>query len=113
MRRASPPSLFTAVRMDARSTTAGTPVKSCRMTRAGMKGSSTSAGRAAFQAARRRTSASVTSSPSRLRRTDSSSTLIEKGRRSRSPVRPLALECAQTVVGDRPLAGIEVSRAPK
>jgi hypothetical protein len=71
-----------AERIEARSTTAGTPVKSCRITRPGMNGSSTSRGAAAFQAARRFTSSSLTSSSSTLRSTDSSRTLIEKGRRA-------------------------------
>jgi len=89
----SAPKRFTAARIEARSTTAGTPVKSWRMTRAGMKGSSTSRGAFASHAARFRASASVTSSPSTLRSTDSRSTLIEKGRRSRpgqTPVRSSA-----------------------
>jgi hypothetical protein len=38
----SPPASFTASRIAARSTTHGTPVKSCRTTRAGMKGNSRS-----------------------------------------------------------------------
>ena len=37
MESAEPPSLTTASRIAARSTTAGTPVKSCRMTRLGVK----------------------------------------------------------------------------
>ena len=45
----SPPSRCMAARMAARSTTAGTPVKSCSSTRDGLKGISTSAGAAAFQ----------------------------------------------------------------
>ena len=68
-----------APRMAARSTTAGTPVKSCRITRAGMKGSSTSSGAGAFQPDSRFTSSSPTSSSSTLRSTDSSSTLMENG----------------------------------
>ena len=59
--RGSPPSRFIAARMAARSTTHGTPVKSCSTTRAGLNGISVSAGLAAFQVARLRTSASVTS----------------------------------------------------
>ena len=49
----SPPARFIAERMAAKSTTAGTPVKSWRMTRAGLKGSSTASGFGAFHAARR------------------------------------------------------------
>ncbi len=88
IRFGSAPSRFTAARIEARSTTAGTPVKSWRITRAGMKGSSTSFGAAAFQPPRFFTSSAVTSSPSTLRRTASSSTLIEKGRRARPGATP-------------------------
>ncbi len=42
-----PPSLTTASRMAARSTTQGTPVKSCSTTRAGMKAISVSGSRVA------------------------------------------------------------------
>ncbi len=49
-----------ALRIAARLTTAGTPVKSCKMTRAGLNGISTLAGDGA-QPARFLTSASVTS----------------------------------------------------
>ncbi len=59
--RGSPPSRRIAARIAARSTTQGTPVKSWSTTRAGLKGISTSAGRAAFQVANARMSASVTS----------------------------------------------------
>jgi hypothetical protein len=38
----SPPTSFIALRNDAKSTTAGTPVKSCRITRDGLKGTSPS-----------------------------------------------------------------------
>ena len=75
----SPPRTFMASRIAARSTTAGTPVKSCNTTRAGLKGTSSSAGLAAFQFARFRTSASVTWYPSQFRSTASSKTRIEKG----------------------------------
>ena len=79
MRRGSPPSRFMALRMAARSTTAGTPVKSCKTTRAGLNGISTGAGDAAFQPARFLTSRSVISYPSQFRRAASSSTRTENG----------------------------------
>ena len=74
----------TAARIAAISTSTGTPVKSCRITRDGINGSSTSAGFLAFQVAMRRTSSSVTVKPSQLRSSDSHSTRIENGRRSKS-----------------------------
>ena len=77
IRRGSPPSRCMALRMAARSTTQGTPVKSCSTTRAGLKGTSTAAGRAASQPARSITSCSVTSTPSQFRSTASSSTRME------------------------------------
>ena len=58
---ASPPRRATAARIAARSTTAGTPVRSCMITRAGMN-ASCAPGRCAGQAASARTSASVTCS---------------------------------------------------
>jgi len=57
----SPPARATAERIAARSTRAGTPVKSCSTTRAGLKGISTSAGAAASQRASLTTSSIVTS----------------------------------------------------
>ena len=79
IRCGSPPARFMADRIAARSTTAGTPVKSCRMTRAGLNGSSAVDGVAALHLATAVTSASVTSNPSMFRRQLSSSTLIENG----------------------------------
>ena len=38
----SPPTSFIALRNDAKSTTAGTPVKSCKITREGLNGTSPS-----------------------------------------------------------------------
>ncbi len=60
IRFGSPPSRFIALRMAARSTTAGTPVKSWSTTRAGLKGTSIAACRTGCQPARFRTSFSVT-----------------------------------------------------
>ena len=73
----SPPSRRMALRIAARSTTAGTPVKSCNTTRDGMKGISAAIGFTASQAARLRTSSSRTTYPSQLRSTDSSRTRME------------------------------------
>ena len=56
----SPPKRLIADRIAAKSTTAGTPVKSCNTTRAGLNGISTFAGLAASYAARFRTSSTVT-----------------------------------------------------
>jgi len=69
-----------ALRMAARSTTTGTPVKSCNSTLAGLNGTSALIPGAAVQAARFLTSCSVTSEPSQFRSTDSSSTRIDSGR---------------------------------
>ena len=66
-----PPRPFTAVRMAARSTRSGTPVKSCKTMRATTKGISSSAGAFAFQFARVSTSRAWTFFPSQLRSTDS------------------------------------------
>ena len=87
----SPPRAMMASRIAARSTTAGTPVKSCMSTRSGVKAISRAASPAAspwrvgrlgparegLDVARR-----VTLTPSSWRSRFSSSTLIEYGRRS-------------------------------
>src|SRR5262249_48136693 len=80
-----PPARFIAARIAARSTTHGTPVKSCKMTRAGLKGSSPVEVLVGFQPASRVTSSTRTSNSSRLRKQLSSSTLMEKGILSKSP----------------------------
>jgi hypothetical protein len=72
-----------ASRIAARSTTAGTPVKSCIRTRAGRKAISCCEERATSQAAIASTSATVTDFPSSKRNRFSRSTFIEKGRRDR------------------------------
>jgi hypothetical protein len=82
----SPPARFMAVRMAARSTTAGTPVKSCNTTRATLNGTSTGLGFSAFHAARPWTSSSATSKLSVLRRQLSKSTLMENGSLSTCPM---------------------------
>ena len=63
----SPERCFMASRMAARSTTAGTPVKSCSRTRLGVKAISLSGLDLLFQAARARMSFSVTLRPSSVR----------------------------------------------
>ena len=73
----SPPISSIASRIAARSTTAGTPVKSCIRTRAGWKGISALGSAAGSQPAIASTSAAVTLCPSSSRNTFSSSTLIE------------------------------------
>jgi len=79
------PSRATAARIAARSTMSGTPVKSCRSTRATTNG--TSRVRSAFgcQPASARTSSSITRLPSALRASDSSTIRIETGRREILP----------------------------
>jgi hypothetical protein len=71
----------TAERIAARSTSSGTPVKSCSTIRATTKG--TSSVRSAFgcQLASARTAASCTRLPSQLRSKDSSTSRIDTGRR--------------------------------
>ncbi len=74
-----------ADRMAARSTTAGTPVKSWSTTRPGVNAISVSSTLAASYCASACTSSSVTTAPSWFLSTDSSRTLIEYGRLSMSP----------------------------
>ena len=81
IRAGSPPSAAMASRIAARSTTAGTPVKSWSSTRAGRKGTSASAGWPGRQAASVRTSCSVTVSVPAWRSTFSSRILTVIGGR--------------------------------
>ena len=81
------PSRATAERMAARSTSSGTPVKSCSTMRATTNGISSVRSAFGFQLARARTSSSVTRLPSQLRSTDSSTMRMETGRRE-MPGRP-------------------------
>ena len=77
---ASPPSALTPSRIAARSTTAGTPVKSCIRTRAGRKPISLPAlPLSSSQATKPSMSVLVTERPSSKRSRFSSSTFIEKG----------------------------------
>src|SRR5712692_2463950 len=66
------PARFTALRMAARSTTSGTPVKSCRSTRETTNGISSTRSARGCQEARFFTSSSRMRLPSRLRKSDSS-----------------------------------------
>jgi hypothetical protein len=79
------PSLATAERIAARSTSRGTPVKSCRTMRATTKGISAVRDSLAFQLASSRTLASCTLRPSQLRNTLSSTRRMETGRREIGP----------------------------
>ena len=78
----SPPSSVTASRMVARSTTQGTPVKSCMITRAGVNWISVSGSAVGSQPARARMWSAVTFAPSSVRSRFSSSTLRLNGSRS-------------------------------
>src|ERR1700736_875124 len=81
----SPPSLFTALRIAARSTTSGTPVKSWRTIRATTNGISSLAGFFAFHFASVSTSLRRTFFPSQLRSTDSSTIRMLTGSREILP----------------------------
>ena len=78
----SPPSATSASRMAAMSTTAGTPVKSCRSTRAGWKEISVSGSAFGSHASIFSTCSRLTTRPSSLRSRFSSRTFSEKGRRA-------------------------------
>jgi hypothetical protein len=73
------PRRATAERIAARSTSNGTPVKSCNTMRATTNGISSVRGSFGFQLASARTFCSVTFWPSQLRSTDSSTSRIETG----------------------------------
>ncbi len=73
-----------ASRIAARSTMAGTPVKSCMMTRAGVNAISWLGAALASHLSRASMSACVTLTPSSVRSRFSSRILSEKGRRPRS-----------------------------
>ena len=85
---ASPPSSDIASRMVARSTTHGTPVKSCMITRAGVNWISLLGSASASQPASARMSSAVMFAPSSVRSRFSSSTLRLYGRESTAPSRP-------------------------
>jgi len=75
------PARAAAERIAARSASSGTPVKSCRMTRATVKGISSVRPAFGFQPANCLTCSGVTLTPSQLRSTDSSTMRIDTGRR--------------------------------
>ncbi len=78
-----------ASRIVARSTTHGTPVKSCMITRAGVNWISWLGSASASQPAIALTSSAVMSDPSSVRRRFSSSTLSENGSDATSRPSPL------------------------
>ena len=80
------PSRCTALRIAARSTISGTPVKSCKTMRATMNGISSFAGDFAFHFASASTSLRRTFFPSQLRNTDSSTIRILTGNREILPM---------------------------
>ena len=79
MRDGSPPSSCTASRIVARSTTQGTPVKSCITTRAGVNWISVSGSASGSQPASARTWSAVTLAPSSVRSRFSSRIFSENG----------------------------------
>ncbi len=87
----SPPRSAIASRMVARSTTQGTPVKSCMITRAGVNWISLSGSASASQPASAMMSSAVMSAPSSVRSRFSSSTLRLNGR----------LDDVESLTGDR------------
>ena len=78
----SPPRSAIASRMVARSTTQGTPVKSCMITRAGVNWISVSGSAFGSQFASDRIASAVTFAPSSVRSRFSSSTFSENGSRA-------------------------------
>jgi hypothetical protein len=79
IRAGSPPSSWTASRMVARSTTQGTPVKSCITTRAGVNWISVSGSAVGSHAASARTWSAVMFAPSSVRSRFSSRIFSEYG----------------------------------
>ena len=82
----SRPSRCTALRIAARSTISGTPVKSCKTMRATTNGISAFAGDFAFHFASTSTSLRRTFFPSQLRNTDSSTIRMLTGKREILPI---------------------------
>ena len=85
IRPGSPPSAVMASRMVARSTTAGTPVKSCMITRAGVNWISMLGSADASHSTRLRTSSAVIFAPSSVRSRFSSKIFRLYGSRATSP----------------------------
>ena len=90
IRAGSPPRVPMASRIAARSTIAGTPVKSCISTLAGENAISRSSAAAGSQRANASTSSAVTALPSSFRSRFSSSTFSENGSPPTSPTDPSA-----------------------
>ena len=91
---------------------AGTPVKSCMITRAGLKGNSRPFASGAFHAQSDRTSSSRTSKPFTWRSTDSRRILMENGMREIFPS-PCASSFSRLKKSKRPCAVFRVLRVPK
>ena len=113
---ARPPSVTIASRIPARSTMAGTPVRSCMSTRSGVKASSWSpawpwAPAVSAHLARASICAAVTFAPSSWRSRFSSSTLIEYGSRSTPNDASAGASSAKIVRSREPMR--RVVRAPK
>src|SRR6266536_4088594 len=104
IRAGSPPRSRIASRIVARSTTAGTPVKSCITTRAGVNRTSRSGSAFGSQPASARMSSVLTSAPSSVRSRFSSSTLRLNGSRSAPSTaanRKISYEVSPTARGVR------------
>ncbi len=108
----SPPSSLIPSRMAARSTTAGTPVKSCSTTREGMKGTSAPA-LVGLHDATASTWPASTYPPPACRRAFSSKILMEKGRRSREDTTPLSSRRDNRYTEVEPSGSSSEVRAPK
>ena len=99
---ALPPRATNASRMAARSTTEGTPVKSCRITRAGRKAISTSGTAAGSQLATAAMWSRETLLSSSWRSRFSSRMRSEKGKVSTSPTIPLRRASSRKISAVRP-----------
>ena len=111
MRVASPPSFCIAARIAARSTTAGTPVKSWSSTRAGMKAISFAGALFGSQPASARMSASLTCLPSSWRSRFSSRMRSENG--SRLGARPAFSSAESLWISNFRFPTSRVDRLPK
>ena len=109
-REASPPARAIALRIAARSTTAGTPVKSCIRMRAGMN-ASRAARSSSGQPARARTSSSLTSRVPARRSRFSSRIFTVWGSRAWSPT-PCSASQASRCIETVPSAVSSSARAP-
>jgi hypothetical protein len=110
--RGSPPSLTTPSRMAARSTTAGTPVKSWSRTRAGMNAISFATFDVTSQRPSAWTSSASTNRSSSRRSRFSSRILSEYGSRAR-PLKPAFSSAGRLKYWNRRLAAVSVCRVLK